>query len=79
MSPRLRVLQVSDCLYLDNNQVADISPLSGPHRQPFRPGARQQPDRHVTPLAGLTNLVYLALENNQVADISSLAGMSGLS
>ena len=42
-------------LYMDNNQIADITPLSG-----------------------LTNLIYLGLQDNQITDISPLSGLNSL-
>jgi internalin A len=65
-------------LWLDNNQIADIKPLSGlTNLSELSLDNNQIAD--IKPLSGLSKLSTLRLDNNQIADIKPLSGLSNLS
>jgi Leucine-rich repeat (LRR) protein len=64
-------------LWLDSNQISDISPLAGlTNLQDLYLNWNQISD--LSPLAGLTNLQYLDLYYNHISDLSPLAGLTNL-
>jgi transglutaminase-like putative cysteine protease len=64
-------------LYLYNNQITDVSPLSGLiNLKTLYLGRNQITD--VSPLSGLTNLQELILGGNQITDVSPLSGLTNL-
>ncbi len=86
----LRVAKTTDCnqassllstrteLSLNNNQITDLTPLSGlTNLTALNLEENQIAD--LTPLSGLTNLTTLNLANNQIADLRPLSGLTKLS
>jgi len=64
-------------LYLNQNQISDLSPLAGlTNLQYLYLGDNQISD--LSPLAGLINLRELNLYNNQISDLSPLVGLTNL-
>jgi PKD repeat protein len=64
-------------LWLDTNNLSDISPLSGlTNLRVLWLSATNISD--ISPLSGLTNLTQLNLNNNNLSDISPLAGLTNL-
>jgi internalin A len=64
-------------LSLGNNQVSEISPLSGlSNLRMLSLSSNQISD--ISPLSGLIGLTDLSLGNNQVSEISPLSGLIGL-
>ena len=64
-------------LILEENEISDISPLSGLTKLAFLDLSHNQIS-DIRPLAGLTGLGGLKLANNQIVDISPLAGLVNL-
>ncbi len=64
-------------LILEENEISDISPLSGLTTLAFLDLSHNRIS-DVRPLAGLTGLGGLKLANNQIVDISPLAGLVNL-
>ena len=64
-------------LILEENEIRDISPLSGLTNLAFLDLSHNQIS-DIRPLAGLTGLGGLKLANNQIVDISPLAGLVNL-
>lgn len=65
------------CLELDDNEISDISPLSGlTNLTNLYLGFNEISD--ISSLSGLTNLTYLELYYNNISDISSLSGLTNL-
>ena len=64
-------------LILEENEISDISPLSGLTTLAFLALSHNQIS-DIRPLAGLTGLGGLKLANNQIVDISPLAGLINL-
>ena len=62
---------------LEENEISDISPLSGLTKLAFLDLSHNQIS-DIQPLAGLTGLGGLKLANNQIVDISPLAGLVNL-
>ena len=72
-----RIVSNLTCLTLNNNQIADVSPLSAlTNLTELNLGGNQIAD--VSPLSALTNLTYLHLGGNQIADISPLKSLTNL-
>ncbi|HOT40807.1 MAG TPA: leucine-rich repeat domain-containing protein, partial [Candidatus Syntrophosphaera thermopropionivorans] len=64
-------------LYLNNNQISDLSPLAGlTNLKRLYLSSNQISD--LSPLMGLNNLKWLHLDNNQISDLSPLAGLTNL-
>ncbi len=64
-------------LYIEENQISNLSPLSGlTHLTHISVHNNQISD--LSPLAGLTNLTYLVMQKNQISDLSPLAGLINL-
>jgi len=64
-------------LTLGNNQISDISAVSGLTNLTWLAlGSNQISD--ISTVAGLTNLDSLNLSNNQISDISAMAGLTNL-
>ncbi|WP_149042796.1 leucine-rich repeat domain-containing protein, partial [Listeria monocytogenes] len=62
---------------LDNNQLSDISALSGmTNLTSLSMDNNQLSD--ISALSGMTNLTSLSMDNNQLSDISALSGMTNL-
>ncbi len=64
-------------LDLEDNQISNLSPLSG-LTQLHGIGLDRNQITDISPLSGLTDLVSLDLESNQISDISSLSGLTQL-
>jgi len=64
-------------LILEENEISDLSPLSGLTTLAFLSLSHNQIS-DIGPLAGLTGLGGLKLKNNQIVDISPLAGLVNL-
>ena len=64
-------------LILEENEISDISPLSGLTKLAFLDLSHNQIS-DIRPLAGLTGLGGLKLANNQIVDILPLAGLVNL-
>ena len=64
-------------LILEENEISDISPLSGRTTLAFLALSHNHIS-DIRPLAGLTGLGGLKLANNQIVDISPLAGLINL-
>jgi len=65
-------------LWLGENQISDITPITGlVNLTRLHLGRNQISD--ITPLAGLTNLEWLHLGENQISDIAPVAGLTDLS
>jgi hypothetical protein len=65
-------------LNLYNNQVSDITPLSGLTNLTYLDLYHNQYINDISPLSGLTNLMYLDIGANQIIDISWLSGLTNL-
>ncbi|EAD6034930.1 class 1 internalin InlG, partial [Listeria monocytogenes] len=66
-----------DSLYLGDNKISDVTPLSGLTQLTFVQLSINQ-IKDVTPLANLTKLNYLDLRENQISDASPLVNMTDL-
>ena len=63
--------------YLNDNQINDISPVSGlTNLTSLRLDDNQIDD--ISPVSGLTNLTSLRLDENQIDDISPVSGLTNL-
>ncbi|MCK5052288.1 MAG: leucine-rich repeat domain-containing protein [Candidatus Cloacimonetes bacterium] len=63
--------------YLNDNQINDISPVSGlTNLTSLRLDDNQIND--ISPVSGLTNLTSLRLDDNQIDDISPVSGLTNL-
>ena len=63
--------------YLNDNQINDISPVSGlTNLTSLRLDDNQIND--ISPVSGLTNLTSLRLDDNQINDISPVSGLTNL-
>ncbi|MBC1388604.1 LPXTG cell wall anchor domain-containing protein, partial [Listeria innocua] len=64
-------------LYMDNNQVSDLTPISGlTNLETLHLNNNQISD--LGPLSALTNLRNLLMDNNQVSDLTPLSGLTNL-
>ena len=64
-------------LYLYDNQITDITPLSGLTNLTIL-NLNSTHTTDITPLLGLTNLRQLSLSYNQITDITGLSGLTNL-
>lgn len=64
-------------LYMDNNQVSDLTPLSGLTKLETLQLNNNQIS-NLGSLSGLTNLKYLVMDNNQVSDLTPLSDLTNL-
>jgi Leucine-rich repeat (LRR) protein len=64
-------------LYLDNNQISDVSALSGLTNLVWLHLENNQIS-DISALSNLTNLTYLYLYNNQISDILALSSLTNL-
>jgi internalin A len=73
----LKLLSTRSALYLGNNRIADLKPLS----ELTNLVILDLNDNQITdlkPLSSLTSLTYLSLENNQIANLKPLSGLTNL-
>ena len=72
---QLRYMTNLTSLFLNNNEISDLTPLSDlANLSRLRLHQNQVSD--LTPLAGLTNLRDLWLQDNQISDLTPLAGLA---
>ncbi len=64
-----------EVLYLRNNRIVDLSPLQSLVELEILSLAANRMISDLSPLAGLTQLVYLDVTNNRVQDVGPLAGL----